>query len=136
SSFDRLLVQGVGSYGLELFRGAPKLDAVYVPIGWGSGISGVLSAREALGLKTPVIGVVSSEAPSYALSFAAGKMVERQAKTRIADGVSISRPHPESFELLPRYVERIVQVSDDEVEAAMRFYFTDTHNVAEGAGAL
>ena len=134
-AFNWLLVHGVGTYGLELFRGAPELDAVYVPIGWGSGISGVASARNALNLKTKVIGVVSAQAPSFALSLAAGKSVEQQSRTRIADGMAISHPHEDSLRWLRTQLERVVQVTDDEVEEAMRIYFTDTHNVAEGAGA-
>jgi len=134
-SYDLLLVRGVGTYALELFRNTPALDAVYVPIGLGSGASGVIAARNALGLTTPIIGVVSASAPTYALSFAAGKPVERQSTTRIADGVSISRPHEEALAILRRGLERVVEVSDAEIEDAMRLYFTGTHNVAEGAGA-
>lgn len=133
--FNWLLVHGVGTYAMELFRGAPALEAVYVPIGWGSGICGVAAARNALNLKTKVIGVVSAQAPSFALSLAAGKSVEQQSRTRIADGMAISHPHEDSLRWLGTQLERVVQVTDDEVEAAMRIYFADTHNVAEGAGA-
>src|SRR5438067_12812760 len=135
ASFDMLLVRGVASYAMELFRGAPPLDAVYVSVGWGSGAAGVAAVRNALGLKTKVIGVVSASAPTYALSFAAGKVVEQKSQTRIADGVAIGRANDVSFEILRRELERVVTVTDDEVEDAMRAIFTDTHNVAEGAGA-
>lgn len=135
SAFDLLLVRGVASYGLELFRGAPPLDAVYVPIGWGSGACGLAAARNALGLKTRIIGVVSASAPSYALSFAAGRLVEQKSTTRIADGVAISRGHDVAFEILRHELDHVLQVTDDEVEEAMRIIFSDTHNVAEGAGA-
>jgi threonine dehydratase len=135
TSFNPVLVRGVASYALELFRGAPALDAVFVPIGWGSGAASVAAARNALGLKTKIIGVVSANAPTYALSWAAGKVVEQKSTTRIADGVAIGRAHDGSLELLRKELERIVTVSDDEVEDAMRAIFTDTHNVAEGAGA-
>src|SRR5437870_9280705 len=70
-SYDPLLVRGVASYALELFRAVPDLDAVYVPVGLGSGISGVIAAREALGLACEIVGVVAANAPTYALSFAA-----------------------------------------------------------------
>lgn len=135
SAFDLLLVRGVASYGLELFRGAPPLDAVYVPIGWGSGASGLAAARNALGLKTRIIGVVSASAPSYALSFAAGRLVEQKSATRIADGVAISRGHDVAFEILRHELDHVIEVTDDEVEEAMRVIYSDTHNVAEGAGA-
>jgi len=135
SAFDMLLVHGVASYGLEFFRGAPALDAVFVPVGWGSGASGLASARNALGLKTRIIGVVSASAPSYALSFAAGRIVEQKSTTRIADGIAIARGHDVAFEILRHELDDVVQVTDDEIEEAMRVLFSDTHNVAEGAGA-
>ncbi|HXE30596.1 MAG TPA: threonine dehydratase [Terriglobales bacterium] len=134
-SFDPLLVRGVGTYALELFRGAPALSAVFVPIGWGSGACGLAAARNALGLETKIIGVVSSAAPATARSFEQGGLTEVAAATRIADGIAISRPHPEGFRILQREIERVVEVSDEEVEEAMRVLFSDTHNAAEGAGA-
>lgn len=135
SAFDLLLVRGVASYGLELFRGVPALDTVFVPVGWGSGASGLAAARNALGLNTRIIGVVSASAPSYALSLAAGRLVEQKSTTRIADGVAISRGHDVAFEILRHELDHVVQVTDDEVEEAMRVIYSDTHNVAEGAGA-
>lgn len=135
SAFDQLLVRGVGTYGLELFAAVADLDFVYIAIGWGSGACGLAAARNALGLKTRIIGVVSNQAPSYARSFARGEIVEVPPQTRIADGVAIARPHPGAFELVRNQIERIVEVSDEAVEEAMRTYFRCTHNVAEGAGA-
>lgn len=134
-SFDPLLVQGVASYALELFRGAPPLDAVFVPIGWGSGACGLTAVRNALNLKTRIIGVVSSAAPGYALSFAAGHLVEKKSTTLIADGIAISRPHPAAFEILRHELDHVVEVTDGEIEDAMRLIFSHTHNIAEGAGA-
>jgi threonine dehydratase len=96
-SFEPLLVQGVATYALEFFRGAPPLEAVFVPVGWGSGAIGVAAVRNGLGLNTKVIGVVSASAPTYALSFAAGQVVERKATTRIADGIALSRGHERGF---------------------------------------
>ena len=134
-SFHPLLVRGVASYALELLQAVPELDFVYVPTGWGSGAAGLAAVRNALGLKTKIIGVVSSEAPSYARSLAAGGIVGVPPRTRIADGIAVARPHPGAFELVRNEIERVVEVSDDAVEAAMRAYFRATHNVAEGAGA-
>ena len=85
-SFHRDLVCGVATYALELFRAAPLLDTVYVPIGLGSGICGTIAMRDALGLSTKVVGVVSTEAPAYALSFAAGKVVPTNSADTMADG--------------------------------------------------
>jgi threonine dehydratase len=134
-SFDPLLITGVATYALEFFRGAPDLDAVFLPIGWGSGAVGMASIRNALGLKTRIIGVVAASAPTYALSFSAGRVIEHKAATRIADGIAISRAHETSLEILRHELERVDQVTDDEIEDAMRAMFSDTHNVAEGGGA-
>jgi threonine dehydratase len=130
-----LLVRGVGTYALELFRGAPELDAVYVPIGLGSGVCGVIAARDALGLRTRVIGVVSAQAPAVALSLEAGRVVSHGATTRIADGMACRTPDADALAIIARGAERVVRVSDDAVEEAMRVLFADTHNVAEGGGA-
>lgn len=135
-SFDLRLVAGVGTLALEFLRGAPPLDTVYVPIGLGSGICGMMAARDALGLPTKIVGVVSAHAPAYALSCAAGRAIEHEATTRIADGVACRAPNLDALAHIRRGVERIVQVTDDEVESAMRLLFSATHNVAEGAGAI
>lgn len=134
-SFHRDLVEGVASYGLELLRAAPDLDTVYVPIGLGSGICGTIAARDALGLRTRIVGVVSSAAPAYALSFAAGRVVATNSADTFADGVAVRGPSAEALETILRGAERIVQVDDSEIGAAMRALYADTHNLAEGAGA-
>jgi threonine dehydratase len=134
-SYHRVLVSGVGTYALELFAAAPPLDTVYVPIGLGSGICGVMAARDALGLKTKVVGVVSENAPTYALSFSAGRPVSTNSADTMADGLACRVPVPESVAAINRGAERVVTVSDAEIKSAMAAYFADTHNVAEGAGA-
>ena len=133
-SFHPLLVRGVASYSLELFR-AVSLDVLYVPIGLGSGICGAIAARDALNLKTKIVGVVSSEAPAYARSLALGKLVSHDATTRIADGIACRTPDADAFDIIRAGADRVIEVTDDEVEDAMRALFTDTHNVVEGAGA-
>src|SRR5215471_2277308 len=134
-SFDRRLAAGVASYALELFRAVPDIHTVYVPIGLGSGICGTMAARDALGLKTEVVGVVAAEAPAYALSFAAGKPVSTNSANTMADGVACRVPDPDALALILRGADRVVSVSEAEIRAAMRHLFTDTHNLAEGAGA-
>ena len=134
-SYHPLLVRGVASYGLELFRAVPDLDVVYVPIGLGSGISGVIAAREALGLRAEVVGVVAAEAPAYALSFAAGRPVATNSADTIADGLAVRVPDPEALDIIRQGAARIVTVSEAEIRHAMRVLFADTHNLAEGAGA-
>src|ERR1700754_1960591 len=134
-SFHPDLVLGVATYALELFRSAPDLDILYVPIGQGSGICGCIMARDLLGLKTEIVGVQSTEAPSYALSFAAGKVVTTETSNTQADGVATRIPDADAVAMICKGASRIVQVTDDEVGAAIRAYWTDTHNLAEGAGA-
>jgi threonine dehydratase len=134
-SFHPLLVRGVGTYALELFRAAPDLDTVYVPVGMGSGVCGVIAARDALGLRTQVVAVVSERAPAFALSFEQGRIVSHDATTRIADGMACRTPIEAALAIAHRGAVRVVMVSDDEVESAMRALFADTHNTAEGGGA-
>ena len=134
-SFDDSLVRGVATYGLEFLRAVSAIDTVYVPIGLGSGICGTIAAREALGLTTRIVGVVAADAPAYALSFAARKPVSTQSALTGADGLAVRVPNPEAVEIVNRYAERVVTVTEDEIEEAVRIFFTDTHNVAEGAGA-
>jgi threonine dehydratase len=129
------LVLGVATYALELLRKAPDLDVLYVPIGQGSGICGCILARDLLGLSTDIVGVQSTEAPSYALSFAAGTVVTTATSTTLADGMATRIPDPDALAIIRKGASRIVQVSDDEIGAAMRAYWTDTHNLTEGAGA-
>lgn len=134
-SFHRDLVLGVSTYALELFRKAPDIDVLYVPIGQGSGICGCILARDLLGLKTEIVGVQSTEAPAYALSFASGTLVKTNSSDTLADGMATRVPDEEALAIIRKGAARIVQVTDDEVGAAIRAYWTDTHNLAEGAGA-
>jgi threonine dehydratase len=134
-SFDEALVRGVASYAMELFDAVPKLDAVYVPIGLGSGICGAIAARDALGLSTEIIGVAAASAPAYALSFAAGRPVSAEVAPTIADGMACRVPNPSALAAIQAGAARMVTVEESEIQSAMRHLFTDTHNVAEGAGA-
>jgi len=134
-SFHRDLVLGVATYALELLREMPDLDVLYVPIGQGSGICGCILARDLLGLTTEIVGVQSTEAPSFALSFAAGMVVTTATSNTLADGMATRIPDAEAVAIICKGASRMVQVTDDEVAAAMRAYWTDTHNLAEGAGA-
>jgi threonine dehydratase len=129
------IVRGVATYWLELFSAVEDVDVAYVPIGMASGICSAVAVRNGLGLKTKLVGVVSTLAPSYAESFEKGTVVEVPVSTRIADGVACRKAEAEPLAVLLQNVDHIVRVTDDEVEAAMRHFFTDTHNVVEGAGA-
>ena len=134
-SFHPDLVLGVATYALEFFRAVPDLHTVYVPIGMGSGICGVIRTRDLLGLGARIVGVQAELAPSYARSFEAGRIVTTERADTFADGVATRVPDPQAFEIIREGAERIVTVSEEEIAAAIRAYHTDTHNLAEGAGA-
>src|SRR6202163_156570 len=134
-SFHPDLVLGVATYALELLRKVPDLDVLYVPIGQGSGICGCILARDLLGLKTEIVGVQSTEAPSYALSFAAGTVVTTETSNTLADGLATRVPDADALAIIRKGASRIVQVTDDEIRVAITALWTDTHNLAEGAGA-
>lgn len=134
-SFAPDLVKGVATYSLELFRGAPPLDAMYVPIGLGSGICGAIMVRDLLGLQTEIIGVQSTGAPAYARSFEEGRVVAMNRADTNADGVAVRLPDADAFAIIRAGAARIVTVTDDAIAASIRAYWTDTHNLVEGAGA-
>jgi threonine dehydratase len=134
-SFHHDLVLGVGTYALEMFTARPDLDVLYVPIGLGSGICGCIGARDALELKTEIVGVQAMNAPAYALSFKEGRPIATNSSDTLADGMATRVPDEAALEIIRRGASRIVLVSDAEIAAAVRAYWTDTHNLAEGAGA-
>jgi threonine dehydratase len=134
-SFAPDLVMGVATYALELFRGAPLLDALYVPIGLGSGICGAIRTRDLLGLRTEIIGVQATGADCYARSVAAGHVVTLNQATTEADGIAVRQPDAAALAIIRAGAERIVTVSDAAIADAVRAYWTDTHNLVEGAGA-
>lgn len=134
-SFHPLLIQGVATYGVELFHAVSDLESVYVPIGLGSGICGTIAARNALSPRTKVIGVVSARARAYSLSFTARQAIESPVTTSLADGMACRTPEPEALEVMWKHVDHIVEVADEEIAEAMRLIYECTHNSAEGAGA-
>jgi threonine dehydratase len=133
--FHRELVRGVATYGFELFSALPDLHTVYVQIGCGSGICGTIAARDALGLATRIVGVVAEGAACAKMSFERGELVETNQADTMADGLAVRVPVAEALAIYGRGADRVVAVSDAEIEAAMRIFFSDTHQVAEGAGA-
>ena len=133
--YHRNIVLGIATYWLELFTAVQDIDIAYIPIGMGSGICSAAAVRNALGLKTKLVGVVSDQAPTYALSFQQKKIIEAPATTQLADGLACRLGNGEALEVMLENVDHILRVTDDEVASAMRAMFTDTHNVVEGAGA-
>ena len=134
-SFDKDLVLGVATYAHELFTAEPALDAVFVPIGLGSGVCGVIGARDALGHKAQVFGVVSDRANTYRLSLDAGRLVPTNSADTFADGMAVRIPDAEAFAIMQAGMAGLIEVTDDEVAEAIRALYTDTHTLAEGAGA-
>lgn len=134
-SFHKDLVLGVASYALEMFQQTTPLDRIYVPIGMGSGICAVITTRDLLGLDTEVIGVVSTAAPSYQLSFQQGKIVTTDHANTFADGMACRQPVQAALDIIRAGAARVISVNDDEIAAAQRLYYSATHNIAEGAGA-
>ena len=134
-AFHRDLCRGVATYAHELFTGAGELDAVYVPVGMGSGICGLITMRDLLGLHTEVIGVVSERAPATALSFAAGEAVSTATSATFIDGVATRVPDPKAIEIIVGGASRIVQISEDACAEAVRLIMRCTHHLVEPAGA-
>lgn len=134
-SCHRDLIGGVASYWMELLSAQPDLDVIFAPIGQGSGICAAIAARNALGLSTRIVGVVSAHALAYKLSFEQGRKVESPVTAVIADGMACRVPDDAALDLIMKFADEIVAVTDDEVADAMRLYYVATHNVAEGAGA-
>jgi threonine dehydratase len=133
--FEPELVAGVGTYALELLRAVPDLDTIFVPIGCGSGICGLIGARDALGLATRIVGVVSDQANAYAQSFRKRSLVETATANTLADGMAVRVPVAAALEIIWRGAHAVVEVTDAQIEMAMVAYFDDTHQLAEGAGA-
>ena len=134
-SYHPALVLGVATGWLEFFQAVPALDVLYVPIGLGSGACAALAAKKALGHPVKVVGVVSAHATTYLDSMAANCVVEAPVSTLLADGMAVRRADPQALAILQAGLDRVVQVSDAQVAQAMRDLYTDTHNLAEGAGA-
>ncbi len=134
--FNEHLLAGVATYAAELHAAVPDLDAIYVPIGGGSGACANIAVRDLVGAKTEIVGVVAKGAPAYALSFERGEVVETEAADTLADGVAVRVPVPQAFEIIKRGAARIIAVDDAAIEAAIRLIYKTTHNLAEGAGAI
>jgi threonine dehydratase len=135
-SFHPDLVLGVATYARELFEGAGPLDAVYVPIGLGSGICGVITVRDLLGLPTEVVGVVAERAPTYLRSFEAGRPVATERADTFADGVACRVPEEQALAVIAKGAARVIAVPEDAIAEAVRVLHRTTHNTVEPAGAV
>ncbi len=134
--FHPYLVEGVATYAAELHEAVPDLDAIYVPVGMGSGACANVWVRDLLGVSTEVVGVVAERAPAYALSFAAGRVVTTPTADTFVDGVACRTPDPAAYAVIRDGVSRFVQVSEEQAAEAMALVYRCTHNLAEPAGAV
>ena len=134
-AFHHDLIRGVATYALELLEAVSDLDTVYVPIGMGSGICGLIQTRDLLGLKTEIVGVVSSHADAFAQSVEQGRVVCTQSANTFADGLACRQPLPEALAIIAQGAARVIRVSDHQIAQAIGIYHETTHNTAEGAGA-
>lgn len=130
------LVLGVATYARELFEAVGELDTIYVPVGMGTGICGLIGVRDLFGLQTEIVGVVSELAPATALSFAAGKVVTTESAATFVDGVACRAPDPTAIDVINAGAARILQVTEDSCADAVRLLLSTTHNLAEPAGAI
>ena len=135
-SFHPWLVEGVATYAAELHEAVRDLDAVYVPVGMGSGICANIAVRDLLGLPTEIVGVVAAQAPAYARSFEQGAVVTTAAADTFVDGVACRTPDPVAVALIRRGASRIIEVSEDQAREAMALTYRTTHNLPEPAGSL
>jgi threonine dehydratase len=134
-AFHKSLIQGVATYAYELFQAVCDLDVAYVPIGMGSGICGMITVRDLLGLKTEIVGVVAENAPAVALSFEAGRPVPTATASTFADGLACREPNEQALAIIRGGAARVLRLSEDEIAEAVRVFYRCTHNVAEAAGA-
>lgn len=134
-SFHPHLVAGVATYAKEFFTAQPDLDVVYAPIGMGSGLCGMIRTRDLLGLSTRIVGVATKGAPAYKLSYDAGKVISTDKAETIADGMACRQPMQEALDIVLAGADHMVSLEEEEIADAIRAYYTDTHNLAEGAGA-
>jgi threonine dehydratase len=134
------LINGVGTYALEIIEAmqerGERIDAVFVPIGLGSGICGVITVFRELSPETRIYGVVAEGSPCIFLSWQAGRIVETRDAHTFADGVATRVPAELTFEIVRRGVDEILLVNDSEIIRAIRLLWRTTHNLVEGAGAL
>lgn len=132
---DPLVIAGQGTIGLEIIKEMDDVDVVIVPIGGGGLISGVAFALKTLKPNVEVYGVQAEGAPSMEESIKRNERIHLDSVSTIADGIAVKEPGVNTFEMVKKYVDKVVTVSDDEIAAAILFLIEKQKLVAEGAGA-
>jgi threonine dehydratase len=130
-----LLIAGVGTYALEIFEELPSVDTVFVPIGGGSGASGLVTVRDGIGAKTDIFGVQAERADAFTRSWRGPERVVGEAAETFAEGMATRVTFDLPFGILKRGLHDIVTLTEDELAEGVRLALRTTHNLAEGAGA-
>jgi threonine dehydratase len=130
-----LLLAGVGTYALEIFEELPRVDVVFVPIGGGSGASGLVTVRSAIGNATRIIGVQAARADAFTRSWRSGTRIVGDRADTFAEGVATRVTFDLTYDLLKRELDDIVTLTEEELAEGVRLALRATHNLAEGAGA-
>ncbi len=133
---DEMVIAGQGTIGLEILDQLPEADAVIVPIGGGGLIAGVACAVKSLNPNVKVYGVQAANAPGMAVSVAENRIVTLDSVATFADGIAVKTPGDLTYELVRKYVDKVVTVSEDEIAAAILALMEQQKLIAEGAGAV
>jgi threonine dehydratase len=129
------LVNGVGTYWLEVFEDLPELDVALVPIGGGSGVCAAITVLKALRPAVRIIGVQAENAPAVYRSWKTGRLCETESAETFADGLATRVAFEMPFAIIRAGLDDIVLVSEEEMRQAILRLLRTTHNLAEGAGA-
>ncbi len=131
---DTPLIEGVGTYALEIMESLPDVDLIIVPVGAGSGVCGTAIVAKTIHPSVQVIGVQSAQAPAQQQSWHAGTMQEADMQT-IAEGLATRVPFDNTQQLMRHYLDDFVLVDDNAIEHAVYLLLAHTHNLVEEAGA-
>ena len=128
------LIEGVGTYTLEILDDLPNTDVIIVPVGAGSGICGTSIVAKSINPKIEVIGVQSDAAPAAYLSWKSGDLQSTHNNT-VAEGLGTGLGFSYTIEIMRDLIDDFILVTDDELESAVLLLLEHTHNLAEHAGA-
>ena len=135
SANEPMLIAGVATYAVEIFDDLPDADVILVPIGGGSGACGCALVRTWTGRRARVIGVQAERADAVARSWRSGTRVVGDRADTFAEGMATRVTFDLTFDILQRYLDDVVTLSEEEIAEGMRLAIRTTHNLAEGAGA-
>jgi threonine dehydratase len=131
---DEILINGVGSYGLEIINDLPEVDVIIVPVGAGSGICATSIVAKTINPKIKIIGVQSAQAPAQQRSWKNNQQIEADVNT-IAEGVATGVPFINTQKIMHEYVDEFIVVEDRDIIRANKILIETTHNLIEEASA-